>query len=155
MRLNHSRHQLLASVYLQVARLAEDVDPRHRAALDDLRSTLDDVDAQIRRLAHELRPRILGDFGLSDGLYVSPGSSGTGVDASVSRSDVPDEPLTPREREVLQLIAEGNTTKQTAALLGVSVKTAESHRTKMMSKLDIHQTAGLVRYAIRRGLVRI
>jgi DNA-binding CsgD family transcriptional regulator len=62
--------------------------------------------------------------------------------------------LTPREHQVLQLIAEGKTTKQAAALLGVSVKTAESHRMRIMIKLDIHETAGLVRYAIREGLVR-
>lgn len=63
------------------------------------------------------------------------------------------EPLTPREREVLQLVAEGRTSKEVAARLGLSVKTAESYRTNIMEKLDIHETAGLVRYAIRRGLV--
>ncbi|PYV08040.1 MAG: DNA-binding response regulator, partial [Acidobacteria bacterium] len=46
------------------------------------------------------------------------------------------------------------TTKEVAALLGISFKTAESHRTRIMEKLDIHETAGLVRYAIRRGLVQ-
>jgi DNA-binding NarL/FixJ family response regulator len=54
---------------------------------------------------------------------------------------------------VLQLIAEGRKTKQAAAQLGISIKTAESHRTRIMNKLDIHQTAGLVRYAIRHGLI--
>jgi DNA-binding CsgD family transcriptional regulator len=54
---------------------------------------------------------------------------------------------------VLQLVAEGKTSKEIAALMGLSVKTAESYRTRVMEKLDIHQTAGLVRYAIRRGLV--
>jgi DNA-binding CsgD family transcriptional regulator len=61
--------------------------------------------------------------------------------------------LTPREREVLQLIAEGQTTKEVAVSLDLSVKTAETHRTKLMRKLNIHQTAGLVRYAIRRGMI--
>lgn len=51
-------------------------------------------------------------------------------------------------------MAEGKTTKEVAAVLGVSVKTAESHRTRIMSKLEIHETASLVRYAIRRGLVQ-
>ena len=60
---------------------------------------------------------------------------------------------TPREREVLQLVAEGKTTKEIAGLLGVSFKTAESHRAHIMDKLDIHETAGLVRFAIRHGLV--
>jgi len=50
-------------------------------------------------------------------------------------------------------VAEGKTTKEIASLLGVSVKTAESHRTRVMQKLDIHETASLVRYAIRRGLI--
>jgi DNA-binding CsgD family transcriptional regulator len=62
--------------------------------------------------------------------------------------------LTPRERQVLQLIAEGKTTKEAAAVLDVSVKTAETHRTNLMEKLDIHSTAGLVRYAIRRGILQ-
>ncbi len=80
--------------------------------------------------------------------------SKTVVDAYRNKSDLPPDPLSPREREVLQLVAEGKTTKEVAALLGVSVKTAESHRTRIMSKLGIHETAGLVRYAIRRGLVQ-
>jgi len=64
------------------------------------------------------------------------------------------DPLSPREREVLQLVVEGKTTKEIARLRGVSVKTTENHRTRIMAKLDIHDTAGLVRYAIRRGLIR-
>ena len=51
------------------------------------------------------------------------------------------------------MIAEGKTTKEVAALLGVSVSTAESHRSRIMEKLDIHETASLVRYAIRKGLI--
>jgi DNA-binding NarL/FixJ family response regulator len=61
--------------------------------------------------------------------------------------------LTARQREVLQLIAEGQTTKQIAALLYISEKTVESHRLRLMRQLDIHDIAGLVRYAIRTGLV--
>jgi two-component system response regulator NreC len=86
-------------------------------------------------------------------IYLSPGISRTVVDAYRSKTDVPQEPLTPREREVLQLVAEGQTSKAIATTLGLSVKTAETHRTKIMRKLEIHETAGLVRYAIRRGLV--
>jgi DNA-binding NarL/FixJ family response regulator len=63
------------------------------------------------------------------------------------------EPLTPRQREVLQLIAEGHTTKQIAQILSVSEKTAMTHRAQLMQRLDIHDIAGLVRYAIRIGLV--
>jgi DNA-binding CsgD family transcriptional regulator len=61
--------------------------------------------------------------------------------------------LTLRERQVLQLIAEGKSTRDIAAVLGISVKTAESHRTRLMQKLDIHETASLVRYAVRHGIV--
>lgn len=63
--------------------------------------------------------------------------------------------LTPRQREVLQLIAEGRTTKQIAGVLDVSVKTVETHRAQLMERLDIRDIAGLVRCAIRHGLVRI
>jgi two-component system response regulator NreC len=64
------------------------------------------------------------------------------------------DPLTPRGTEVLRLVAEGKTTKEIAHVLGLSVKTAESHRTRIMERLEIHDTAGLVRYAIRRGLIQ-
>lgn len=87
-------------------------------------------------------------------VYLSPGISRAVVEAFLYKTDVPADPLTPREREVLQLVAEGRTTKEIATALGLSVKTAESHRGKIMRKLDIHETAGLVRYAIRRGLVQ-
>jgi len=63
------------------------------------------------------------------------------------------EQLTPRQREILQLIAEGHTTKMIAQRLGLSVKTVETHRVQMMERLDIHDIAGLVRYAIRMGVV--
>lgn len=61
--------------------------------------------------------------------------------------------LTPRQREILQLIAEGRTTKEIANILQVSVKTVETHRGQLMDRLDIHDVAGLVRFAIRVGLV--
>jgi len=63
--------------------------------------------------------------------------------------------LTPRQREVLQLIAEGHTNREIAQELDVSVKTVEGHRTRLMNRLGIHDIAGLVRYAIHVGLVRI
>lgn len=61
--------------------------------------------------------------------------------------------LTPRQREILQLIAEGNSTKEIAAKLIVSVKTVETHRIQLMERLGIHDVAGLVRYAIRMGII--
>lgn len=86
-------------------------------------------------------------------VYLSPKVSKTVVEAYLAKTDLPDELLTARERQVIQLIGEGHSTKQIATLLGISVKTVDTHRTKLMSKLDIHQTAGLVRYAIRRGMI--
>jgi DNA-binding CsgD family transcriptional regulator len=86
---------------------------------------------------------------------VSPTVSGAVVQAYLAKTDLRYDPLTDRERQVLQLIAESKTTKEVAVILGVSVKTAETHRAKLMEKLDIHSTAGLVRYAIRRGLVQV
>ena len=85
--------------------------------------------------------------------YLSPAVSGAVVDAALGKTGDTPDPLTPRERQVLQHIAEGRTTRSMAGLLGVSIKTAETHRTRLMRKLDIHETAGLVRYAIRNGLV--
>ncbi len=88
------------------------------------------------------------------GIYLSPGVSRAVVEAYRSKSERPADPLSGRERQVLQLIAEGRSTKDVASLLGISVKTAESHRSRLMQKLDIHETASLVRYAVRRGLVQ-
>lgn len=87
-------------------------------------------------------------------IYLSPSISQAVVQAYLDKTDLPPDPLSSRERQVLQLVAEGKTTKEIAQLLGISVKTAESHRTHIMEKLNIHETAGLVRYAIRRGLIQ-
>jgi two-component system response regulator NreC len=88
-------------------------------------------------------------------VYLSTGVSKAVVNAYLTRVDAPAEPLSIRERQVLQLIAEGKNVKEVGGILGISAKTAESHRTNIMNKLDIHDLAGLVRYAIREGLVRI
>jgi two-component system, NarL family, response regulator NreC len=87
-------------------------------------------------------------------IYLSPSISRTVVEAFLSKTALPTDPLTSRERQILQLIGEGKSSKEIAAILGISVKTAESHRTRLMRKLDIHELASLVRYAIRRGLVQ-
>lgn len=86
-------------------------------------------------------------------VYLSPKISKAVIDAYLSKNELPNKALTSRERQVLQLVGEGHSTKEIAALLGISAKTADTHRTKLMEKLDIHQTAGLVRYAIRSGLI--
>ena len=88
------------------------------------------------------------------GTYLSPEISEAVIDAYKNKTEVPDDPLSPRERQVLKLIAEGKTTKGVAVTLDISVKTAETYRSRIMEKLDIHITAGLVRYAIRRGLIQ-
>lgn len=87
-------------------------------------------------------------------LYLSEGVSQVVTQAYLKKTEPHAEPLTQRERQVLQLVAEGKTTKEIARMLEISVKTAESHRTRVMDKLDIHDIAGLVRYAIRRGLIQ-
>ncbi len=86
-------------------------------------------------------------------VYLSPKISKSVVEAYLANTDGPNGKLSVRERQVLLLVGEGHSTKKIAALLGISVKTADTHRTKVMDKLNIHQTAGLVRYAIRNGLV--
>ena len=87
--------------------------------------------------------------------YLSPGVAASVVDAVLENANEAADPLTARERQILQLVAEGNTTKEIARLLNVSFKTAESHRNHIMKKLDIHEVAGLVRYAIRQGLLHL
>ena len=87
--------------------------------------------------------------------YLSPWVTTAVVQAYVRWTPLPRDPLTSREREVVQRIAEGQTTKEIAAALGLGVKTVESHRINLMRKLDIHETATLVRYAIRRGLTAV
>jgi DNA-binding NarL/FixJ family response regulator len=93
--------------------------------------------------------------------YLSPAISKHVVDAYLDRDGKPKVPgegvaldgLTPRQREILQLVAEGKSTKDVARLLNLSVKTVEAHRGQIMTRLEIHDLAGLVRYAIRTGLV--
>lgn len=89
--------------------------------------------------------------------YLSPRIAGIVVDDYVQRLS-PEErsqTLSPREREVLQLLAEGWSTKQVAGRLNVSVKTIESHRKRIMDKLDLHSIAELTKYAIREGLTAL
>jgi DNA-binding NarL/FixJ family response regulator len=85
--------------------------------------------------------------------YLSPKVSRALVRAFLAKNEKLQSPLTPRESEILQLIAEGNTNKEVADLLGISIKTIEAHRTAMMKKLGMHGVAGLIRYAIRWGLI--
>src|SRR5262249_16034190 len=88
-----------------------------------------------------------------DRIYLSPGISRAVSEPSLPKPDLPPHPFRPLESEVLKLVAGGKTTKEIAQLLGLSAKTAENHRTRILAKLDIHETAGLVRYAISQGLI--
>ena len=84
-------------------------------------------------------------------VYLSPAAA-SAVAGHVARGGPAVERLTPREREVLQLVAEGLATKQVARRLGVSIKTVETHRRNIMEKLDLHSVAELTKFAIREGL---
>jgi DNA-binding NarL/FixJ family response regulator len=99
-------------------------------------------------LVHALRAVCRGE------MYLTQSISRAVVQAFLTKDSLPVRPLSDRERQVLQLVAEGKTTKEIASLLGISVNTAESHRTNLMEKLDIHDTAGLVRYALRNGVIQ-
>lgn len=93
--------------------------------------------------------------------YLSPSIAKHVVDGFLQRGAAAEEPgsasvldvLTSRQREILQLVAEGRSTKEVAQLLSLSIKTVEAHRSQIMARLDIHDVAGLVRFAIRTGLV--
>jgi DNA-binding NarL/FixJ family response regulator len=86
--------------------------------------------------------------------FVSPGVSGVSYSTTPKVStEVRADPLTSREREVLQILAEGKSTKEVATLLNIAVKTAETHRTNIMRKLEIHSVSELVLYAIRNKIV--
>lgn len=133
------------------------------SGLDDTRYVADAVRAGVRGF-------VLKSQGTEDllraidevrggGMYLSPGTSQSFVDAVKSASKggaaAPGagDGLSPRERQVVQLVAEGKSTKEIAKVLQISAKTAEFHRGRVMKKLAIHEVAGLVRYAIRAGLV--
>ncbi len=110
------------------------------SAVDELRVALDSIRAG--------RP------------YLSPAISQTVLHGFLRTGEGPPEAaqlevLTPRQREILQLVAEGHGTRDIATRLGLSVKTVESHRSQIMDRLDIHDVPGLVRFAIRVGLVSV
>lgn len=111
---------------------------KESAAREVIRA-LDAVAAGEVFLSPLVRSRVLGD-------YIEMIRDGSAEAAS---------PLSPREREVLQLLAEGKSTKEAASILNVSVKTVETHRRQIMEKLDLHSIAELTKYAIRAGLTQL
>lgn len=107
-------------------------------------------DAAATELAAALRAVARGET------YLSPAISRQVVDGFLGKSQLEADPLqglTARQREILQLIAEGKSTKEIAAVLDVGIKTVETHRANLMERLGIHDVAGLVRFAIRSGVI--
>jgi len=107
-------------------------------------------DAAVAELALAIKAVVRGE------VYFSSAISKHVIEGYLSRARPEPDPLeglTPRQREILQLIAEGHTTKDIATILNVSVKTVESHRAQLMKRLNLHDIAGLVRFAMRVGLV--
>jgi two-component system response regulator NreC len=90
--------------------------------------------------------------GAAGGTFVGPRVSGVLLAAFLKGGTIAEDPLTLRERQVLQLVAEGKSTKEIADVLGITGKSVEAYRSRVKAKLNIHSTADLVRYAIRQGL---
>lgn len=88
-------------------------------------------------------------------LYLAPGISKTVLQRMGRAGEDPYDRLTTRERQVLQLIAEGKTNREVAEALGLAVKTIDTHRTRLMRKLNIHDQTSLVKFALRRGIVTL
>ena len=107
-------------------------------------------DAAPLELEHALKAVMRGETYLSPA--VSKGVMGDYVQR-LRGEEAPGGALTPRQREILQLVAEGHSSKGIARRLDLSVKTVEAHRSQIMKLLDLHDVAGLVRYAIRTGLI--
>lgn len=104
-------------------------------------------DAATTELEMALKSVAMGQF------YLSPAISRQVVDTMLRGGPTGLDLLTPRQREILQLIAEGKSTREIADTLHLSVKTVETHRAQLMERLDIHDVAGLIRYALRKGLI--
>ena len=92
---------------------------------------------------------------LEGGIYMSPGVSKRVIHEFARKASFTTtmDLLSPRQREILQLLAEGNSNKEIAKVLNLSIKTVETHRKELMERLGLHDVAGLVRYAIRMGIV--
>lgn len=150
---------------LEVARQISKQAPQTRIII---LSMYDDEGFVLEALAHGVSAYVLKDAGSSDLVqavrevaaghrYLSPPLSDRAIEAyqQISRAAPLDryETLTTREREVLHLSAEGHTNSEIANRLGISVRTAETHRSRLMHKLGVHTQADLIRYALRRGII--
>jgi DNA-binding CsgD family transcriptional regulator len=122
-----------------------------------LRSTVFSLEAEYR-VPRSRTISCQGGTGISTCPQFSPGwqkrpEHGVATDGGSQAAQPAPVALTTRETQILTLIAAGNSTKQAAFILGIRFKTAAGHRSQLMKKLDIHDTASLVRFAIRSGLV--
>ncbi len=154
---------------LEVAARVTSDSPRTRLVILSMHSSPSYVAQALRAgaVGYLLKDSAAEELGLalravmSGETYLSPAISRQVVDGFLGRLARPekdeaepvDEQLTPRQREILQLVAESRSSKEVAAMLSLSVKTVEAHRSQIMERLGIHDLAGLVRYAIRVGLV--
>ncbi len=110
--------------------------------------------SSLEDLATAIRAARAGERWFSAGVARRPAGRGGGPkEAGGGTAPLPRARLTSREAELLQLVAEGKSNKQVAAALGISIKTVEKHRQSLMSKLDLHDVAGLTRYAIEIGSI--
>jgi RNA polymerase sigma factor (sigma-70 family) len=107
--------------------------------------------AEPMELELAIRSALTGD------IYLSPGVSRHLIQEFARKTNFTStmDLLSPRQREILQLLAEGNSNKEIAQMLNLSVKTVETHRKELMDRLELHDVAGLVRYAIRMGIVKV
>ena len=150
---------------LEVARQLTRLVPRTKIVI---LSMYDDEGFVLEALSNGVAAYVLKDAGSADLIqavrevhdghrYLSPSLSDRAIDVyeQMTKMKTSDkyETLTTREREVLQLSAEGHTNSEIAQRLGISVRTAETHRSKVMHKLGVHTQADLTRYAIRRGII--
>ena len=146
---------------VEATRQILDVAPRTRVLILSAHSDDEYVDRalQLGVAGYVLKQSTLEDLGTAirsahaGKCYLSPAISGRLRRRAGGTPTAAQATLSRREAEVLQLIAEGKANKQTAAELGISIKTVEKHRQSLMRKLDIHDVAGLTRYAIRVGSI--
>jgi DNA-binding NarL/FixJ family response regulator len=147
---------------IETARAIVRASPRTRPILLTMHSESDHVHEAVRAgvCGYLLKTKAAADLVQAvrevacGSVYLSPNVLETVVQAYLGETGTHEHPLSRRELQVLELVAEGKTTREIAALLGVSAKTAETHRTRLMKKVGVHEAASLVRYAIRRGVIR-
>jgi DNA-binding NarL/FixJ family response regulator len=148
---------------IDAAREIVHVSPTTRAVMLTVHAEQDYLLAALRAGAHGYVTKTQAATDLIQALeeamrgqvHLSPAVASLVADAARDRPDTPCDPLTSRERQVLQLLAEGKTTKHIARLLSLTGATVQSYRGRIMRKLDTHTTAGLVRYAVRQGLTQL